>query len=47
VRVFAALASLASIALLVHGLKVDPLTWLGMRTLTGMAYAGLYVVAES
>jgi MFS family permease len=47
VRVFAALASLASIAALVHGLKVDPLTWLAMRTLTGFAYAGLYVVAES
>lgn len=27
-------------ALLVHGLKVDSLTWLGMRTLSGFAYAG-------
>jgi MFS family permease len=47
VRVFAALASLASIAVLVHGLAVDPFAWLAMRTLTGFAYAGLYVVAES
>jgi MFS family permease len=47
VRVFAALASLASIAVLVHGLGVEPFTWLAMRTLTGFAYAGLYVVAES
>ena len=47
VRVFAALASLASIAVLVHGLAVAPLAWLAMRTLTGFAYAGLYIVAES
>ena len=47
VRVFAALASLASIAVLVHGLAVEPFTWMAMRTLTGIAYAGLYVVAES
>lgn len=47
VRVFAALASLASGTVLLHGLFVDPLTWGLMRLLTGFCYAGLYVVAES
>ena len=47
VRTFAALASLSSIAILVHGLYVEPWTWAGMRFLTGFSFAGLYVVAES
>lgn len=47
VRVFAALASLASTSVLVHILFVDPITWFAMRVVTGFAYAGLYVVAES
>ena len=47
IRVFAALASLVSTAILVHALQVDPVTWLAMRFVTGFASAGLYVVAES
>ncbi|HEX9699514.1 MAG TPA: MFS transporter, partial [Acidobacteriota bacterium] len=47
VRVFSALASLASVAILVHAAAVEPLTWAAMRFVTGFAYAGLYVVAES
>lgn len=47
VRVFAALASLASISVLVHAVFVDPVLWIGMRLITGFAYAGLYIVAES
>ncbi len=47
IRVFAALASLASIAVLVHAVWVQPLPWFIMRFLTGFSYAGLYVVAES
>lgn len=47
VRTFAALASLSSIAILVHGLYVEPVTWATMRFLTGFSFAGLYVVAES
>ncbi|MGF1525426.1 MAG: MFS transporter [Candidatus Competibacterales bacterium] len=46
-RVFAALASLASIAVLLHTLIIDPVLWTGMRLITGFSYAGLYVVAES
>ena len=47
VRVFSALASLASISALIHGVFIEPLTWAGMRLLTGFCYAGLYIVAES
>lgn len=47
VRVFSALASLASVAILVHAAAVEPLTWAAMRFVTGFSYAGLYVVAES
>lgn len=47
IRVFAALASLASASALVHAVFVDPWTWGLMRIVTGFSYAGLYVVAES
>ncbi len=47
IRVFAALASLASTSALVHAVFVDPWTWGAMRIVTGFSYAGLYVVAES
>jgi MFS family permease len=47
VRVFAALASIASVALLVHSLLVDPISWTAMRAVTGFSFAGLYIVAES
>jgi MFS family permease len=47
IRVFAALAALASVAIIVHSLIVNPVVWGLMRTLTGLCYAGLYVVAES
>jgi MFS family permease len=47
IRVFAALAALASIAILVHSLLVHPAVWALMRTVTGLCYAGLYIVAES
>ncbi|MFQ5784336.1 MAG: MFS transporter [Alphaproteobacteria bacterium] len=47
IRVFAALASLASTAALLHAVFVDPTTWFAMRLVTGFCVAGLYVVAES
>jgi len=47
VRVFAALASLASSAILVHVLWIDPASWTVIRLVTGFCYAGLYVVVES
>ncbi|MCH7930834.1 MAG: MFS transporter [Proteobacteria bacterium] len=47
VRVFAAFASLASAAALIHVVFVDPAAWAAMRLVTGFCFAGLYVVAES
>jgi MFS family permease len=47
IRVFAALASLASISVLVHSVFIEPTLWTVMRFITGFSYAGLYVVAES
>lgn len=47
IRVFAGLASMASSAVLIHALFINPLTWGAMRFVTGMCMAGLYVVAES
>ncbi len=47
IRVFVALAAVASIAILVQGSFVNAWTWAGMRLLSGMCFAGIYVVAES
>jgi MFS family permease len=47
VRVFATLAALASVAVLVHGAWVHPGPWAAMRLMTGVCFAGIYVVAES
>lgn len=47
IRVFAALASIASTTVLLHGLYIDPLGWGIIRIVTGFAYAGLYIVVES
>jgi MFS family permease len=47
IRVFAALAALASMMILVQGLFVMPSVWALMRVLTGFSYAGLYIVVES
>lgn len=46
-RGFAALASLASTSVLIHTLLVNPILWFLMCAVTGFAYAGLYVVAET
>jgi MFS family permease len=47
IRVFGALASLASSAILIHAVLVQPAAWGLMRLVSGFCYAGLYVVAES
>ena len=47
VRVFAALAAIASAAILVQAVWVHPVPWGAMRLVTGMCFAGIYVVAES
>ena len=47
VRVFAALASLASVSVLMHALFVEVVFWTAMRVVTGFCYAGMYIVVES
>ena len=47
IRVFAALAAVASAATLVQALFVNPYAWGAMRLTTGLCFAGIYVVAES
>ena len=47
VRTFGALASLASTSILVQAVFVSPFLWWLMRFVTGFAYAGIYIVAES
>ncbi|MDH3447435.1 MAG: MFS transporter, partial [Gammaproteobacteria bacterium] len=47
IRVFSALASLASISILFHGVYIDPWIWMAMRIITGISFAGFYVVTES
>ncbi|MDB6156796.1 MAG: hypothetical protein JWO04_502 [Gammaproteobacteria bacterium] len=47
IRVFAALAAVASAAILVQGSVVHPIPWAIMRLISGVCFAGIYVVAES
>jgi MFS family permease len=47
IRVFAALAAVASVAILIQGLFVNPATWGAMRGVSGVCFAAIYVVAES
>jgi MFS family permease len=47
IRVFSALASLASISILFHGIYINPVIWMAMRIITGICFAGFYVVTES
>jgi len=47
VRTFAALASIASISILLHSLHVSFFGWFLMRFITGMCFVGMYTVAES
>lgn len=47
VRVFAAFAAVASVAILVQAVFVRPGPWAGMRLASGLCFAGIYVVVES
>jgi len=47
VRVFAALASMASTAFVLPAMFVNPAAWLFLRLVIGFCMAGLYVVTES
>jgi MFS family permease len=47
VRVFAALASLISAAMILFAAVVDPIAWVALRVVVGFCMSGVYVVAES
>jgi MFS family permease len=47
VRVFAAFAAVASAATLLQAAYVHPVSWALLRLVTGLCFAGIYVVAES
>lgn len=47
IRMFAALASIASVTVLLHGLFVFPWVWFGLRVVSGVCIVGLYIVIES
>lgn len=47
VRVFAALAAMASSAILVHAVLVEPVTWFVLRLVSGVCMSGVFIVAES
>lgn len=47
IRSFTALASLASAAALGHILIIDPISWTIFRAISGMCFAGIYMVIES
>ena len=47
VRMFAALASIASISILLHSIHVSFIGWFLMRFISGMCFVGMYTVAES
>jgi len=47
IRVFAAFASMASLAILLHAVFVNPYVWIAGRFLTGLSLIGVYIVVES
>ena len=47
IRVFGALASLASIAILLHYVLLNPYSWFCIRILTGISLSGIFVIMES
>jgi len=47
IRMFAALASIASVVTLTHGLLVDPAVWMLGRFAMGLCIVGIYIVIES
>jgi MFS family permease len=47
IRVFAALTATAAAAILIQGILVGPWEWALLRGISGVAFAGIYVVAES
>lgn len=47
IRAYLAMTSLASVVTLMHAIYVTPVTWWGLRAVTGFCFAVLYIVIES
>ena len=47
VRVFGAMAAIASSSVLVHAVLAEPVLWTMMRFASGLSFAGMYIVCES
>ncbi|MGB0756116.1 MAG: MFS transporter [Candidatus Puniceispirillaceae bacterium] len=47
IRTFGALAAIASAAVILHLIAVDPVLWTFLRIIAGFSYAGMYIVVES
>lgn len=47
VRAFAAMASMASAAILCHAMLVTPLAWFVLRVISGVCMVGMYMAVES
>jgi MFS family permease len=47
IRAFLALGAIASTAPLLHLLIINPIAWVAARALTGLCFAGLFIVVES
>lgn len=47
IRTFAVLAAIGASSVLTMGLFTTPLTWIGLRAITGFCFAGLFMVIES
>jgi MFS family permease len=47
IRVFAALAAVASACILVHAAFPNPVVWIILRLMSGFCFSGVYIVAES
>lgn len=47
IRVFAAFVGLMSGMIILHPLAIDPAIWVGLRIMTGLCMASLYIIIES
>ena len=47
VRVFGAMAAIASATVLIHIVFLNPFAWAAMRFASGFSFAGMYIVCES
>jgi MFS family permease len=47
IRSFSAFAAIGCASVILHGLWIDPVIWIGLRIVTGICMLGMYLVIES